>query len=308
MNETHERTTEDAPVAEVAEDLATRDGGIPPQEQPVPGLTREMTPVPDHGEETWVGRGRLEGLRALITGGDSGIGRAVAIAFAREGADVAISYLTEEQADAEEVARWVEKEGSLCILLPGDIRAEATCRRMVDDAASQMGGIDVLVNNAGFQWGRREHGLEDVTTEHMDRVFKTNLYALIWITQQALKHMHSGASIINVSSIQAEEPSAALIDYASTKAAINNFTANLAGELGPRGIRVNAVAPGPIWTPLQPATREGEEMPSFGDNTPLGRPGQPAELAGAFVFLASPLEASYVSGAVVGVTGGRPVF
>ncbi len=295
-------------IGEAAEELATRDGGFPEQEQQPPGLTTAMTPVPDHGEETWIGRGRLEGLRALITGGDSGIGRAVAIAFAREGADVAISYLAEEQSDAEDVAAWVEREQRTCVLLPGDIRDEETCRNVVDDAARQLGGLDVLVNNAGYQWARREHGLEDVTTEEMDRVFRTNLYALIWITQQALTHMGEGASIINVSSIQANEPSAPLIDYAATKAAINNFTVNLAEELGPRGIRVNAVAPGPIWTPLQPATKDGDDMPGFGGNTPLGRAGQPSELAGAFVFLASPLEASYVSGAVVGVTGGRAVF
>ncbi len=295
-------------IGEAAEELATRDGGFPEQEQQPPGLTTAMTPVPDHGEETWIGRGRLEGLRALITGGDSGIGRAVAIAFAREGADVAISYLAEEQSDAEDVAAWVEREQRTCVLLPGDIRDEETCRNVVDDAARQLGGLDVLVNNAGYQWARREHGLEDVTTEEMDRVFRTNLYALIWITQQALTHMGEGASIINVSSIQANEPSAPLIDYAATKAAINNVTVNLAEELGPRGIRVNAVAPGPIWTPLQPATKDGDDMPGFGGNTPLGRAGQPSELAGAFVFLASPLEASYVSGAVVGVTGGRAVF
>ena len=295
-------------IGEAAEELATRDGGFPEQEQQPPGLTTAMTPVPDHGEETWIGRGRLEGLRALITGGDSGIGRAVAIAFAREGADVAISYLAEEQSDAEDVAAWVEREQRTCVLLPGDIRDEETCRNVVEDAARQLGGLDVLVNNAGYQWARREHVLEDVTTEEMDRVFRTNLYALIWITQQALTHMGEGASIINVSSIQANEPSAPLIDYAATKAAINNVTVNLAEELGPRGIRVNAVAPGPIWTPLQPATKDGDNMPGFGGNTPLGRAGQPSELAGAFVFLASPLEASYVSGAVVGVTGGRAVF
>jgi len=275
---------------------------------PYPGHTADMAEQPHDEMRGYVGRGLLKGRRALITGGDSGIGRAVAIAFAREGADVAISYLAEEQSDAEDVAAWVEREQRTCVLLPGDIRDEETCRNVVDDAARQLGGLDVLVNNAGYQWARREHGLEDVTTEEMDRVFRTNLYALIWITQQALTHMGEGASIINVSSIQANEPSAPLIDYAATKAAINNVTVNLAEELGPRGIRVNAVAPGPIWTPLQPATKDGDNMPGFGGNTPLGRAGQPSELAGAFVFLASPLEASYVSGAVVGVTGGRAVF
>lgn len=299
---------EQSQVDLTAEDKATRDGGFPEQEQQPPGLTTDMTPVPDHGEESWTGRDRLPGMRALITGGDSGIGRAVALAFAREGCDVALSYLPEEQSDADDVASWVEKAGRRCILLPGDLRDEETARRVVDDAASQLGGLDILVNNAGFQWARREAGIESVTTETMDRVFTTNLYGLFWVTQQALKHLGRGASIINVSSIQAYDPSASLIDYASTKAAINNLTVNLAAELGPRGIRVNCVAPGPIWTPLQPATRNPDTIPGFGEDTPLGRPGQPAELAGAFVFLASPQEASYVSGTVLGVTGGRAVF
>jgi NAD(P)-dependent dehydrogenase (short-subunit alcohol dehydrogenase family) len=302
----NEQKAQHEAINEAAEELATRDGGFPEQEQQPPGLTTEMTPVPDHGEETWIGRGRLEGLRALITGGDSGIGRAVAIAFAREGADVAISYLPEEQSDAEDVAAWVEREQRTCVLLPGDIRDEETCRNVVDDAARQLGGLDVLVNNAGYQWARREHGLEDVTTEEMDRVFRTNLYALIWITQQALTHMGEGASIINVSSIQANEPSASLIDYAATKAAINNFTVNLAEELGPRGIRVNAVAPGPIWTPLQVSDGQPKEaLPEFGKDTPLGRAGQPTELAPAYVFLTSP-ESSYVIGETLNVNGGTP--
>lgn len=291
-----------------AAELANSDGGFDEQEQEYPGLTGAMKPVPDHGEETWVGHDRLPGLKALITGGDSGIGRAVAIAFAREGADVAISYLPEEQADAEDVKSWVEKAGRTCVLLPGDIRDEETSRKVVDDAAAQLGGLDVLVNNAGAQWARREKGLESVTTDELDRIMKTNIYAMFWISQQALKYLKKGASIINVSSIQAYDPSVALLDYAATKAAINNFTANLAAELGERGIRVNAVAPGPIWTPLQPATKGGDSMPGFGADTPLGRGGQPVELAGAFVYLASPAEASYVSGTVIGVTGGKPVF
>jgi NAD(P)-dependent dehydrogenase (short-subunit alcohol dehydrogenase family) len=295
-------------VNEAAEKLTTSEGGFPEQEQQPPGLTSEMEPVPDHGEENWVGRDRLAGLKALITGGDSRIGRAVAIAFAREGCDVALSYLPEEQSDAEDTGQWVQKAGRTSVLLPGDITDEATARKVVDDAATQLGGLDILVNNAGFQWARRENGLADLTTQEMDRVFKTNLYALFWMSQQALPHLSSGSSIINVSSIQAYDPSTSLIDYASTKAAINNFTVNLASELGPKGIRVNAVAPGPIWTPLQPATKPGESMKKFGGDTPLGRPGQPSELAGAFVFLASPLEASYVSGTVIGVTGGKPVF
>ncbi|MBK4120714.1 SDR family oxidoreductase [Kocuria rhizophila] len=291
-----------------AQQLAGEHGGFPEQEQTPPGLTTDMDPLPDHGEQTWVGRGRLDGLKALVTGGDSGIGRAVAIAFAREGADVAISYLPEETSDAEDTRQWIEKAGRKAVLLPGDLREESQARGVVDQAAKELGGLDILVNNAGFQWARREGGLQGLKSEEMDRVFKTNLYALFWVSQQALPYLKEGSSIINVSSIQAYDPSENLIDYASTKAAINNFTVNLASELGDKGIRVNAVAPGPIWTPLQPATKAGEGMPSFGGDTPLGRAGQPSELAGAFVFLASPAEASYVSGTVIGVTGGKPVF
>ncbi len=288
--------------------LASDEGGFPEQEQLPPGLTTKMDPIPDHGETTWVGHGRLQGLKALITGGDSGIGRAVAIAFAREGASVALGYLPEEQSDAEDTRGWVEEAGVQCVLLPGDLTDEETARTTVVMAADRLGGLDIVVNNAGFQWARREGGLTGLKTDEMDRVFKTNLYALFWVSQQALKHLGKGASIINVSSIQAYDPSESLVDYAATKAAINNFTVNLAAEVGDRGIRVNAIAPGPIWTPLQPATKGGDSMPGFGGDTPLGRAGQPSELAGAFVFLASPAEASYVSGTVIGVTGGKPVF
>lgn len=288
--------------------LSSDEGGFPEQEQRPPGLTTKMDPIPDHGETTWVGHGRLQGLKALITGGDSGIGRAVAIAFAREGASVALGYLPEEQSDAEDTRGWVEEAGVQCVLLPGDLTDEETARTTVDMAADRLGGLDIVVNNAGFQWARREGGLTGLKTDEMDRVFKTNLYALFWVSQQALKHLGKGASIINVSSIQAYDPSESLVDYAATKAAINNFTVNLAAEVGDRGIRVNAIAPGPIWTPLQPATKGGDSMPGFGGDTPLGRAGQPSELAGAFVFLASPAEASYVSGTVIGVTGGKPVF
>ncbi|MBO3142257.1 SDR family oxidoreductase [Dermatophilus congolensis] len=295
-------------IDKTARQLASPDGGFPAQEQQHPGHTKAMTPLPDHGEKTWVGHGRLTGLKALITGGDSGIGRAVAIAFAREGADIAINYLPSEEEDAQDVRTWVERENRTCTLLPGDIQDETTARRIVEDAAAQLNGLDIVVNNAGFQWARREEGLPSVTTGELDQVMKTNLYALFWICQQALPHLSHGASIINVSSIQAYDPSVSLIDYAATKAAINNFTANLAAELGPRGIRVNAVAPGPIWTPLQPATKGGDSMPTFGTDTPLGRGGQPVECAGAFVFLASPAEASYVTGTVIGVTGGKPIF
>lgn len=280
---------------------------FPPQRQQPPGMTEAMIPRPDHGEESYVGSGRLTGRRALVTGGDSGIGRAVAIAFAREGADVAISYLPVEQPDAEETAEWVRRAGRRVALLPGDLTDEQVARALPRRAVDELGGLDVLVNNAGFQSARRG-SIEDLTSEEIDRVLKTNLYALLWVTQSALPHLASGSAIINNSSIQAYEPSPKLLDYASTKAAINNATVNLAGELGPRGIRVNAVAPGPIWTPLQPATQEPEHLEQFGRNTPLGRAGQPAEVAPAFVFLASRRDASYVSGTVLGVTGGRAVF
>jgi NAD(P)-dependent dehydrogenase (short-subunit alcohol dehydrogenase family) len=220
---------------------------------------------------------------------------------------VAVSYLPEEQEDAEETAAWVEKAGRKAVLLPGDLRDEAVCGAVAEQAVSQLGGLDVLVNNAGYQMGRGQ-GLEDLTTEQLDRVLKTNLYALFWLTKAALPHLGEGSSIINCASIQAYEPSTSLLDYAATKAAINNFTVNLAADLGPRGIRVNAVAPGPIWTPLQPATQPPEKIEKFGADTPLGRAGQPAEVAPAFVFLASPRDAGYVSATVLGVTGGKPVF
>jgi len=287
--------------------MTDQTAGFPAQQQDPPGLTGPMKPLPDHGESSYRGSGRLDGLRALITGGDSGIGRAVAIAFAREGADVAIGYLPEEQPDAEETARWVREAGRKAVLLPGDLRQEEASRALVADAVRELGGLDVLVNNAGFQMARRE-SIADVTTADLDRVLKTNLYSLFWVTQAALEHLQEGASIINVSSIQAYQPSSSLLDYAATKAAINNFTVNLAAEVGERGIRVNAVAPGPIWTPLQPATQPAEKIEQFGADTPLGRAGQPAEVAPAFVFLASPSDAGYVSATVLGVTGGKPVF
>lgn len=280
---------------------------FPPQQQEPPGSTERMTPQPDHGENSYTGTHKLTDRKALVTGGDSGIGRAVAIAFAREGADVAISYLAEEEADAEETAEWVRRAGRSCVLLPGDLREEKVARDTVHQAARELGGLDIVVNNAGYQMARRE-SFADVTTEDLDRTFKTNLYALFWVTQTALEHLGEGGVIINNSSIQAYEPSNTLLDYAATKAAINNFTVNLAAEVGPRGIRVNAVAPGPVWTPLQPATQFEEKVAKFGQDTPLGRAAQPAELAPAFVFLASQTTASYVSGTVLGVTGGRPVF
>lgn len=299
------------PVATRARELATRDGqpSFPVQDQDPPGWTASMRPVPDHGEETYVGHGRLEGLSTLITGADSGIGRAVAIAFAREGADIALSYLPEEQEDAEEAARWVREAGRRALLLPGDIQDEQVARSLVTRTVEEFGRLDVLVNNAAFQWGRAEpKGLAGIESARLHRTLTTNLEALFWITQEAALHLGEGSSVINCSSIQSYDPSVPLMDYAATKSAINNVTVNLAADLGPRGIRVNAVAPGPIWTPLNVATRVADDYVEFGANTPLGRAGQPAEVAPAFVFLASPAEASYVSGTVLGVTGGRPVF
>jgi NAD(P)-dependent dehydrogenase (short-subunit alcohol dehydrogenase family) len=277
---------------------------FPQQEQEQPGLTGATEPRPDHGEDSYVGSGRLEGKRALITGGDSGIGRAVAIAYSREGADVAIVYLPEEQGDAEDTAALIREAGRTAILIPGDVRDEEFSRHTVDHTLATLGGIDILVLNAAYQKNR--DGLETIPTEEFDRVFKTNLYSAMWITGQAIPHLQPGASIIVTSSIQAFNPSHGLIDYAMTKAAQVAFTKALAEELGPKGIRVNAVAPGPIWTPLIPATSWPDKLPTFGQDTPLGRAGQPAELAPAYVLLAS-AEASYMSGAVVPVTGGKPL-
>ncbi|GAA3688495.1 SDR family oxidoreductase [Arthrobacter ginkgonis] len=295
-------------VARRAARLPAEDGGMRPQQQEPPGLTGPMDPVPDHGEETWTGRGRLTGLKALVTGGDSGIGRAVAIAYAREGADVALNYLPEEEQDARDTARWIEEAGRTAVLVPGDLRDEETCGRIVERAVEGLGGLNILVNNAGYHWARGEAGLKGLRTEDLERAVRTNLYGTLWTTRAALPHLGRGDCIINTTSLQAYQPSVTMVDYAATKAALNNVTANLAAELGPEGIRVNAVAPGPVWTPLQPATKEPEAVAKMGRDTPLGRIGQPAELAGAYVFLASPDEASYVSGTVLGVTGGLPVF
>lgn len=279
-----------------------RTQGYVGQEQTQPGITDATLPVPDHGERTYVGQGRLEGMRTLITGGDSGIGRAVAIAFAREGADVAISYLPEEEVDAEVTAGWIEQAGQRSLRLPGDIREITHCSWLIDRVRAEFGGLDVLVLNAAYQ--KRREGLETVSPEEIQRVFDTNLLAPVWTARAAIPHLESGASIIVTSSIQAFNPSPDLIDYAMTKAALVAFTKALAQELGPRGIRVNAVAPGPIWTPLIPATGWPEQLPQFGQDTPIGRAGQPAELAAVYVLLAS-TEASYISGAVVPVTGGK---
>ncbi|WP_279586863.1 MULTISPECIES: SDR family oxidoreductase [unclassified Diaminobutyricimonas] len=281
---------------------AFRSEGFPKQGQEQPGLTEQTEPTPDHGEDSYVGHELLVGRRALITGGDSGIGRATSIAFAREGADVAISYLPEEQADAEDTASWIKKAGRKSVLLPGDGRDEAFCQSSVTRAVEELGGLDILVLNAGYQANR--DGLENLETEELDRVFKTNLYGMMWTARAAIPHLQAGASIIVTSSIQAFNPSPQLIDYAMTKAAQVAFTKALAQELGEKGIRVNAVAPGPIWTPLIPATGWPGKLPEFGQDTPLGRAGQPAELAGAYVYLASDA-ATYTSGAVLPVTGGK---
>ncbi|WP_104195413.1 SDR family oxidoreductase [Cryobacterium sp. M15] len=276
--------------------------GFPKQEQEQPGLTDRTDPLPDHGESSYQGSGRLEGRRALITGGDSGIGRAVAIAFAREGADVAIVHLPEEQHDADETLRLVTEAGRVAASIPGDVQKEGFCRSVVDQTVAALGGLDIVVLNAAYQKNR--DGLETIPTEEFDRVFRTNLYSMMWIAGAAIPHLQPGASIISTTSIQAFNPSSALIDYAMTKAAQVAFTKALAEQLGPKGIRVNAVAPGPIWTPLIPATGWPEKLPTFGQDTPLGRAGQPAELAPAYVLLASD-EGSYISGAVLPVTGGK---
>lgn len=278
-------------------------GKFPLQAQDQPGLTADTVPSPDHGESSYVGAGRLGGRKALITGGDSGIGRAVAIAFAREGADIAIVHLPEEEADASDTARLVEEAGVRALALGGDVRDEEFADRIVQDTVEELGGLDILVLNAAYQKDR--DGLASLQTEELDRVFKTNLYGLLYTARAARSHLKPGASIIVTASIQAFDPSPGLIDYAMTKAAQVAFVKALAEELGPEGIRVNAVAPGPIWTPLIPATSfDDEKLRTFGSDTPLGRAGQPAELAGAYVYLASE-DASYVSGAVLPVTGGR---
>ncbi|BCW47409.1 SDR family oxidoreductase [Arthrobacter sp. StoSoilB5] len=275
---------------------------FPQQEQEQPGLTKPLNPQPDHGESSYVGHGRLQGKKALITGGDSGIGAAVAIAYAREGADVAISYLPEEEEDAKSTAEWIRECGAQAVLMPGDARDEKFAAEIVERTVQELGGLNVVVLNAAYQKNRE--GLETIPTEEFDRVFKTNLYSLIWTAQAAIPHLRPGASIIVTASIQAFNPSAQLVDYAMTKAAQVAFTKAMAEELGPKGIRVNAVAPGPIWTPLIPATEWPDKLPTFGQDTPLGRAGQPAELAPAYVLLASD-EGSYISGAVLPVTGGK---
>ena len=278
---------------------------IPAQQQDWPGSDADLSPQPEHGENAWTPRERLTGKRALVTGGDSGIGRAVAITFAREGASVAIAHLAEEQADADETRRLVEEAGGTCVSIVADVRTQEACAELARRAVADLGGLDVLVCNAGFQMAHDE--LEAFPPEQIERTFATNVFSTFWLSQALASELAGNGSILVTTSIQAYEPSDHLLDYAATKAALNNLVVNLAAELGPRGIRVNAVAPGPIWTPLIPSTFTPEKVKGFGKDTPLGRAGHPVEVAAAFVFLASD-EASYVSGTVLGVTGGRPVF
>lgn len=272
------------------------------QPQKAPGLASEMKPIPDHGETSYIGSGKLEGKKALITGGDSGIGRAVAIAYAREGADVAINYLPEEETDAAAVIALIAAEGKKAIAIPGDLRSEAFCQQLVEQAVQQLGGLDILVNNAGRQ--QYCESIEELTTEAFDDTFKTNVYAPFWITKAAVPHLQEGAVIINTSSVQAFKPSEILLDYAQTKACNVAFTKALAKQLGKKGIRVNAVAPGPYWTPLQSSGGQPQEkVMHFGESAPLGRPGQPAEIAPLYVTFASD-ECSFTSGQVWCSDGG----
>ena len=275
-----------------------------PQQQPVPGDQSKMEPYPDCGETSYKGSGRMANKIALITGADSGIGRAVAIAFAREGADVAISYLDEHE-DAKETARWVEKAGRQCLLLPGDLANKAHCSAIVNDTVGKFGRIDVLVNNAAFQMSHET--LEEISDEEWVKTFDINITAMFRICKAALPSMAAGSSIINTSSVNSDAPKPTLLPYATTKGAIANFTAGLAQMLGPRGIRVNSVAPGPIWTPLIVSTMPEEDIKTFGEETPLGRPGQPVEVAPIYVLLASD-EGSYISGSRYAVTGGKPIL
>ena len=274
----------------------------PAQQQPMPGFTDRMQPVPDHGEDSYEGHGRLEGKKTIITGADSGIGRAVAIAFAREGADVVISYLCEDD-DARETARLVEEAGRKAVLVRGDLRDPAHCQEVIDAAVDAFGRIDVLVSNAAYQASFAR--FEDITAEEWRKTFATNVDAFFHLVKAALPHMGEGGSIIGTTSINADQPSPGLLPYATTKGTIRDFIAGLGQMLAERGIRVNGVAPGPIWTPLIPSTMPEEKVTSFGQSTPIGRAGQPKELAPAYVFLASD-EASYVIGATIPVTGGRP--
>ncbi len=276
---------------------------IPEQRQDEPGLDAKLQPQADHGEETYVGHGRLQGRKALITGADSGIGAAVAIAYAREGADIVMNYLPSEEEDAQSIIKLIEQEECTVAACPGDISDPKFCEQLVDSAVKALGGLDILVNNAGRQLFCED--ILELSNEQIESTFKTNIMAMFWLVKAALPHMPKGASIINTTSIQAYQPSEGLLDYASTKAAIANFTHGLGKQLAPKGIRVNGVAPGPIWTPLQPSYGQPmEKLVKFGEQTPLGRAGQPAELAPAYVYLASQ-ESSFVTGEIIGVTGGQ---
>ena len=277
---------------------------FPRQKQPMPGCTDAMQPKPDHGENSYRGSGKLAGKKAIITGADSGIGRAVAIAYAREGADVLIAYLNEDD-DAKETQHLVEDAGRKAVLLAGDVGSAMHCRTIIDKAVKELGGIDILVNNAAHQATFKS--IEDISDEEWEHTFKVNIHAMFYLTKAAVPHMKEGSAIINTASINADTPNPTLLAYATTKGAIQNFTAGLAQLLAEKGIRANAVAPGPIWTPLIPSTMPEEAVENFGKNVPMKRPGQPAELATAYVMLADPLS-SYVSGATIAVTGGKPIL
>lgn len=277
---------------------------FPQKKVPMPGRTADMNPRPDHGEESYKGSGKLEGLKAIITGGDSGIGRAVAIAYAREGADVLISYIEEDE-DAQDTARWVEKAGRKAILVRGDIQNAGHCREIVDTAVRELGGVDILVNNAAHQ--ATFDDITEIPDEEWELTFRVNIHAMFYLTKAAVPHMTNGGSIINTASINSDSPNPSLLAYATTKGAIQNFTAGLAQMLADKKIRANTVAPGPIWTPLIPSTMPEEKVKNFGKQVPMKRPGQPAELQTAYVMLADPLS-SYVSGATIAVTGGKPII
>ncbi|KRE13871.1 NAD(P)-dependent oxidoreductase [Bosea sp. Root381] len=278
---------------------------FPHQQQAMPGSTDKMEPRPDHGETSYRGSGRLAGKRAIITGGDSGIGRAVAIAYAtREGADLLISYLDEDH-DAAETQRWVEEAGRKAVLVPGDIQSAAHCRRIVETAMAELGGIDILVNNAAHQ--ATFDDISEISDEEWELTFRVNIHSMFYLTKAAVPHMPAGSAIINTASVNSDMPNPTLLAYATTKGAIQNFTAGLAQLLAEKEIRANSVAPGPIWTPLIPSTMNEERVSNFGKQVPMKRPGQPAELATAYVMLADPLS-SYISGATIAVTGGKPIL
>src|SRR5438552_7022659 len=282
-------------------------GPTPPlhrQQQDPPGFTEQLDPKPDHGEHSYRGGNRRKGRAALMAGADSGIGRAVAIAVAREGADVLISYLCEHE-DVRETAHWVEEAGRRAVLVAGDVKDPAHCRQLVDRAVREFGKLDILVNNAAYQMTHAS--LEEISDEEWDHTFRTNIYSMFYLSKAAVAHMKPGSAIVNTASINSKSPSPQLLAYATTKGAIANFTAGLAQLLAEKGIRVNCVAPGPIWTPLIPSTMSEKTVESFGENTPLGRPGQPAEVAPAYVLLAGK-DGSYISGSMIPVTGGRPML